>query len=135
MLLGMSSQFGTYLRTLRKQKGLTLKKVERAAQVSNAYVSQIERGIRNPPHPDILNRLARVYEVPPRELLVAAGYLAEDREMEKKQKIEQAYKHVTSDPKYSHGTRLKAASLSLEAKRFIVEMYEKTTGRKLLEGV
>jgi transcriptional regulator with XRE-family HTH domain len=133
--LGMSSQFGTYMRTLRKQKGLTLKQVEKAAQVSNAYVSQIERGVRNPPHPDILNRLAKVYEVPARELLVAAGYLTEDGEMAKKQKIEQAYKHVTSDPQYNHGTRLKAASLSLEAKRFIVEMYEKMTGRKLLEGV
>lgn len=131
----MPTKFGTYMRTLRKQKGLTLKQVEKAARVSNAYVSQIERGLRNPPHPDILNRLAKVYEVPPRELLVAAGYLQEDGEVEKKRKIDQAYNHVTSDPKYSHGTRLKAASLSPEAKRFIVEMYEKMTGRKLLEGV
>ncbi len=130
----MPSKFGTYLRTLRKQRGLTLKQVEKAAQVSNAYLSQIERGLRNPPHPDILNRLAKVYEVPVRELMVAAGYLAEEAEAENRRKVEQAYEHVLSDPNYSHGTRLKGTHVSLEVKRFIVEMYEKTTKRKLLEG-
>jgi len=132
--LGMPSQFGAYMRTLRKQRGLTLKQVEKAAQVSNAYVSQIERGIRKPPHPDILNRLAALYKVPVRELMAQAGYLAEDPRMEKKRRIERAYEHVVSDPNYSHGTRLKATHVSLEAKRFIVEMYEKMTGRTLLEG-
>ncbi len=134
MLLGMASQFGAYMRTLRKQRGLTLKQVEKAAQVSNAYVSQIERGLRKPPHPDILNRLAAVYQVPARELMVQAGYLPDDKETEKKRLIERAYEHVLTDPSYSHGTRLKAAHLSLDAKRFIVEMYEKMTGRTLLEG-
>jgi transcriptional regulator with XRE-family HTH domain len=46
--------------------------------VSNAYISQIERGLRNPPHPDILKRLAKAYDVEHRELLVVAGYLEED---------------------------------------------------------
>jgi len=108
--------------------------VEKAAQVSNAYISQIERGLRNPPHPDILNRLAKAYGVPARELMVNAGYLPDDAELENRRKTEQAYNHVISDPNYSHGTRLKGANVSLDVKRFIVEMYEKTTGRKLLES-
>ena len=70
--------FGSYMRRLRKSKGLTLKRVETQAQVSNAYISQIERGLRNPPHPDILKRLASDYDVPLRDLLIAAGYLEED---------------------------------------------------------
>ena len=122
----------TYLRAVRKQRGLSLKKVEKAAGVSNAYLSQLERGRRNPPHPDILKRLARVYEVPLSDLLSAAGYLEEEKGSTR-HKIEQAYQHVIHDPKYQHGTRLKGSELSLEAKRFIVEMYEKTTRRKLLE--
>ena len=130
----MSTKFATYMRVLRKQKGLTLKQVEKAAQVSNAYISQLERGLRNPPHPDILNRLAKVYEVSARDLMVNAGYLADDAELEKRHRVEQAYNHVTSDPNYSHGTRLKGAHVSLDVKRFVVEMYEKATGRKLLEG-
>ncbi len=121
----------TYLRTIRKQKGLSLKKVEKAAGVSNAYLSQLERGRRNPPHPDILKRLANVYEVPVTELLSAAGYL-EEKQGSRKQNVEQAFQHVITDPKYHYGTRLKGADLSLEAKRFIVEMYEKMTKRKLL---
>ncbi len=126
--------FGSYMRQLRKQKGLTLKQVETEAHVSNAYLSQIERSLRRPPHPDILKRLARVYEVTHRELLIAAGYLEAEAEQIKRQQIESAFQHVTTDPKFRQGTRLKGGRLSLDAKRFIVEMYEKTTGRKLLEG-
>lgn len=108
-----------------------MKKVEKEARVSNAYLSQIERGLRNPPHPDILNRLAKVYEVPPRDLLITAGYLREEHGITRDE-IERAYAHVVSDPHYRHGTRLKGPGLTLEAKRFIVEIYEKATGRKLL---
>lgn len=122
----------TYLRTIRKQRGLSLKKVEKAAGVSNAYLSQLERGRRNPPHPDILKRLAKVYEVAVTDLLSAAGYLEEEKGGTS-QRIEQAYQHVISDPHYRFGTRLRGSELSLDAKRFIVEMYEKATQRKLLE--
>jgi transcriptional regulator with XRE-family HTH domain len=126
--------FGLYLKGLRKERGLTLKQVENAAHVSNAYISQVERGLRNPPQPDVLKRLAKVYQVSQRELMVAAGHLEEDSsERVTREKVENAYKHVISDPTYRHGTRLKGTHLSLDAKRFIVEMYETATGRKLLE--
>jgi transcriptional regulator with XRE-family HTH domain len=126
-------QFGSYLKKLRKEKGLTLKQVETAAKVSNAYISLVERGKRNPPHPDILQRLARVYEISQRDLLVAAGYLEDDpSERMERVRVEKAYQHVIRDPNYRHGTRLKGSHLSLEAKRFIVELYERTTGRRLL---
>ncbi|MGA8868067.1 MAG: helix-turn-helix transcriptional regulator [Candidatus Sulfotelmatobacter sp.] len=127
--------FGAYMRRLRKSKGLTLKQVETQAKVSNAYISQIERGLRNPPHPDILKRLARAYDVQHRELLIAAGYLEEDSaETAKRRQIEVAYEHVRTDPTFKHGTRLKGTHVSLETKRFIVEMYEKLTQRNLLKG-
>ncbi len=125
-------RFGSYIHRLREAKRLSLKEVEHAAGVSNAYLSQIERGLRKPPHPDILNRLASVYEVPARDLLLAAGYL-KDEEGLTREKIERAYEHVISDPHYRHGTRLKGAALNLEAKRFIVEIYERATQRNLLD--
>jgi len=127
--------FGSYMRRLRKSRGLTLKQVETQAKVSNAYISQIERALRNPPHPDILKRLAKTYDVPLRELLVAAGYLEEDSaETAKRRQVEDAYKHVLTDPTFKQGTRLKGTHVSLETKRFIVEMYEKLTQRTLLKG-
>ena len=128
----MDNTFGNYMRKLRKEKGLTLKQVEKVAEVSNAYLSQIERGVRNSPHPDILKRLAKAYEVTHRELLIAAGYLEDPEEQVKREKIERAFQHVTTDPHFKHGTRLRDGHLSLEAKRFIVEMYEKMANRKLL---
>ena len=124
--------FGPYLRELRRAAGLSLKKVERHAEVSNAYLSQIERGLRNPPHPEILNRLAKLYGVSAEDLLMAAGYLKDEQGVTR-ERIERAYAHVIHDPHYRHGTRLKGTGLSLEAKRFIVEIYEKATRRKLLE--
>jgi HTH-type transcriptional regulator, competence development regulator len=127
--------FGSYMRRLRKSRGLTLKQVESQAKVSNAYISQIERGLRNPPHPDILKRLAKAYDVPHRDLLVVAGYLEEDSaETAKRRQIEEAYEHVRTDPTFKQGTRLKGTHVSLETKRFIVEMYEKLTQRNLLKG-
>src|SRR5271168_1237811 len=100
--------FGTYMRRVRKSQGLTLKQVESQAKVSNAYISQIERGLRNPPQPEILRRLSRVYDVPHRDLLVAAGHLEEDSaETAKRRRIEEAYLHVMTDPTFKQGTRLK----------------------------
>jgi transcriptional regulator with XRE-family HTH domain len=129
----MPNNFGEYVRKLRKAKGLTLKQVEAGAEVSNAYISQIERGRRNPPHPDILKRLAKLYEVTHRDLLIAAGYLEDPEEQMQREKIERGFQHVLSDPHYKHGTRLKGGHLTLDAKRFIIEMYEKSTNRKVLE--
>jgi transcriptional regulator with XRE-family HTH domain len=127
-------KFGDYLRKLRKQKGLTLKQVEKSARVSNSFLSQVERGIRNPPRPDILNRLAGVYGIPSQDLLEAAGYIKEKSgEMRARERIERAYEHVITDPHYSQGNRLKGLTLSLEAKKFIVEIYEKATKRDLLK--
>lgn len=125
--------FGPYLRELRRRRDLSLKQVEREAGVSNAYLSQIERDLRKPPHPDILKRLALVYDVPPNDLLIAAGYV-EDLAAKgvTREKVEQAFEHVIQHPKFRYGTRLKGSRLSLDAKRFIVEMYEKLRSEKLL---
>jgi transcriptional regulator with XRE-family HTH domain len=127
-------KFGAYLRQLRKQKGLTLKQVEKLARVSNSFLSQVERGIRNPPHPDILNRLAGAYGISAHDLLNAAGYIKQESpEKQIRERIERAYEHVVTDPKYNQGTRMKGMVLPLEAKKFIVEMYEKFTKRQLLK--
>jgi transcriptional regulator with XRE-family HTH domain len=125
--------FGRYLRRLRQERDLTLKQVELASGVSNAYISQLERGRRKSPHPDILKGLAKAYGVPVEDLLRAAGYLGEtSSELGSRERLEQGYQRATSDPQFQHGTRLRGTRLSLEAKRFIVEMYERVTGQRIL---
>ena len=63
-----------------------------------------------------------------------AGYLDEPEvKMSDQERIEWAFKCVTTDPQYQFGTSLAAsAELTLEAKRFIIEVYEKATGKKLM---
>ena len=126
--------FGSYLKQVRKSRGLSLKQVETAAAVSNAYISQIETGRRRPPHPDILKKLAKVYDVPVRDLLIKAGYLDDDSERRvTAEQINSAFNHVTSDPRLSYGTRLKGSKLGSDGKRLIIELYEKWTKERLLE--
>lgn len=69
--------FGKYLKQLRKERQLTTRQVEAYADVSNSYLSLLERGKRRP-SPDILKKLASVYKVSYAELMKAAGYLDTD---------------------------------------------------------
>jgi transcriptional regulator with XRE-family HTH domain len=125
--------FGSYLRRIRKARGLSLKQVETSAEVSNAYISQIETGRRRPPHPDILKKLAKVYEVPLKDLLVKAGYFDDESDKRStKEQINSAFDHVTSDPRLSYGTRLKGSKLGTDGKRLIIELYEKWAKERLL---
>jgi len=59
----MLNTFGSFLRNLRKERKLSLREVERKAKISNAYLSQIERGKRGIPTLGFLKRLASVYGI------------------------------------------------------------------------
>jgi len=124
--------FGDFLKELRDRKGVSLKKVEKATGISNAYLSLLETGDRRRlPKPDRLKALADYYNVSIQELLEKAGYYEEgDIQETKEQQIEKAFLHVLSDPAFKYGTRLKG-KYDLDSKRFIVEMYEKLTGKNL----
>ncbi len=72
--------FSEYLKSLRGNQRMSLRDVERRTGVSNAYLGQIEQGKRPPPHPNILKKLAPIYDVSMYELMAAAGYLDEAQE-------------------------------------------------------
>ena len=55
--------FGTYLRLLRIDRGMSLRRVEKITKISNSYLSQIEKGKRDVPTFKILSRLADAYGV------------------------------------------------------------------------
>ena len=126
-------EIGPLLRRLRGETGL--REVGRRTGISNSYLSQIEHGDRKP-GPSVLKRLATLYGVDVQDLLERAGFLDEPEGVEARddepQEVERAYQYVLADPKFQVGTR-PSGPLSLEAKRFIVEMYERFTGKRLLE--
>lgn len=68
-------EFGTYLRSLRKEANLTMRKLDSLSGVSHSYISQLERGERGIPSPDILKKLAEPLGVEYGELMYEAGYL------------------------------------------------------------
>lgn len=63
------------LKDVRALKGMSLRAVEEATGISNAYLSQLERGDAQRPAPDKLQALATAYGVPYEDLLREAGYL------------------------------------------------------------
>jgi len=65
----METIFGKYLRLLRKDRGMSLRQVEKITKISNSYLSQIERGERGIPNFSILKRLAEVYGVKVTDLI------------------------------------------------------------------
>ena len=71
------SALGGLLRDLRAAKGFSLREVEEATgrAVSNAYLSQLEKGKIQQPSPSVLHDLAGVYVVPYEALMETAGYL------------------------------------------------------------
>lgn len=79
----MSSKLGEELRRIRGIRNVSLRKVEQATGISNAYLSQLERGDAKSPSPSKLHSLATYYDVPYETLMDAAGYLTEKKENEK----------------------------------------------------
>lgn len=73
-----------YLRRLRQAKNESLRDVERDTGISNAYLSQLERGKASRPSPDKLHALADHYNVPYEELMRAAGYIKDTSGEQKK---------------------------------------------------
>jgi HTH-type transcriptional regulator, competence development regulator len=63
------------LKDIRGVRGVSLRAVEEATDISNAYLSQLERGEAQNPAPDKLQALATFYNVPYVDLMRAAGYL------------------------------------------------------------
>ncbi len=123
---------GSLLRELRG--AMSLREVRRHTGISDPYLSQIEKGQRRP-GPRVLKRLAALYAVDVHDLLRRAGHLdyeGEKPDVDQNLEIERAYQYVLSDPRFRMGTR-PSGPLSEEAKRFIVEMYERFTGKRLLD--
>lgn len=77
-----ASDFGSYLKRIRKEKKLTIRQLELYSKVSNAYISQMERGERGVPSPEILKKLSKPLGVSYEDLMMAAGHLTTDEELD-----------------------------------------------------
>lgn len=95
----MGEIFGEYLKSLRIDRKLTLRQLEEQTQISNGYLSQVERGERNPPTMKILVKLAKALGVPLSALSdKAEDELRRNREQEKESKKEPEAKEEMPNP-------------------------------------
>lgn len=67
---------GDFIRDQRDQAQMSLRQLAKAAQVSNPYLSQVERGLRKP-SAEILSRIAQGLRISAETLYVQAGILDE----------------------------------------------------------
>ena len=67
---------GEFIKEQRKVARLSLRKLSDMAEISNPYLSQIERGLRKP-SADILQQLAKALRISAETLYVHAGILDE----------------------------------------------------------
>ena len=67
--------FGGGLRTAREMRKLSLRQVEEATGISNAYLSQLENDRIKKPSPHFLHKLAALYDIGYELLMESAGYV------------------------------------------------------------
>jgi len=75
LFAAVGSPLGDFLVKARKERGLTLREVQRRTGIHNAHLSQVERGIIERPHLSLLLELAAAYHVDFRELAELAGHV------------------------------------------------------------
>jgi transcriptional regulator with XRE-family HTH domain len=73
---------GAFIKTQRQVANLSLREMARMTDVSNAYLSQIERGLHQP-SVRVLRSLADALNVSAETLLTRAGLLDEDDDSER----------------------------------------------------
>jgi len=131
--------FGDRLKLLRERKGVSLRTAGKATDMSCQYLWSLEHSSnKRIPVPEKLRKLSRYYSVPVEDLLVSAGYLqdpmdpAEGRMFSYDKRVSMAFEHVINDPRFPRGEDLSSETTPFEAKVYIIELYQRVTGQKLL---
>lgn len=84
--------FGSFIKGIRKSKGLTLAELSEESGVSQPFLSQIENNKRKPSS-EILNKLAKPLGISPLTLMYKAEYADKD-EVESLQRAEKILKEI-----------------------------------------
>ena len=119
------------LKSLRGTK--TLRQVETDTGVSNAYLCNIELGLKRPGI-KTLSKLASYYQAPLHELLQVMAIpfeKAPTAQASSVKDIQRGYAYVIDDPVFSHYQK-PAETMPVDAQRFVVQMYEHYTGKRLI---
>jgi transcriptional regulator with XRE-family HTH domain len=129
--MGMNT-FGTYLRTTRKQHGLTINQVGEKIECHPSLISAYEVGKRNPSL-RILKKLAPLYDVSFLQLLKMKEEHASDANYDTLKKLAVAEKQIQKYEKTLNTISKIAASGSRQEIRKIATLALYETGDKLIK--
>lgn len=68
---------GDFIKSQREAGRMSVRRLAELAGVSNPYLSQIERGLRNP-SADILQQIAKALQISAETLYMRAGFLSDE---------------------------------------------------------
>ena len=120
------SDVGTYIRDQRRKAQLSLRKLAERAGVSNPYLSQIERGLRQP-SAKILKGIATALEVSAETIFTQAGIL----DVEPQGTESSVLRSILRDPDLTDGQRRELAETY---ERFRTETVERRARRQQTGG-
>lgn len=87
--MSSEKEFGEYIKALRKEKKLSLRELGKQSGISNAYISQIENGIKGVPSISVLKSMHKALGVSYSEMMEQAGYAVFFDGEEKIKKLEE----------------------------------------------
>jgi transcriptional regulator with XRE-family HTH domain len=68
-------ELGKYLSEQRKEKGMSIYKLSKESGVSHSYISQLERGVKEKPSPEILKKISTPLGISHNFLMQMAGHI------------------------------------------------------------
>jgi len=89
----MEIKLGPFIRSLRKEKKLTLKELSTVSGISISQISKIEREDHHPTR-DTLTRIAKALSYPKKELLTLSGFQLDEEEIIESIDSELKYKTI-----------------------------------------
>ena len=124
--------FGALVRRLRTHRNLSVRRLAERAGMTSGYLSQVERGKRNPPSRERLRKLASHLHVPAAKLMEIAGYgQVEDQGLSRKLAVDAAFQRVLADPLVRERGIQLPDELTPEAKQLVVQVYSAATNQSL----
>lgn len=71
------NELGTFIKEIRTEKGLSIRRLAELADISHTEVKRIEDGLRKQTSPQVLRSIASALGVPYENLMAIAGYIDE----------------------------------------------------------
>lgn len=107
---GQIQVLGTLIRAQRASAGLSLRDLAQRAGVSNAYLSQIERGLHEPSI-SVLSSITHALDVPLGELLERSGLLGDEPGTARGAVVRDTEAAILGDPELSEPQRIALLSI------------------------